>query len=112
MQPAHLYAILFALHGEYDYPELEFLDREARPIKITHGYSREHRLDLKQYTMELICAGDGDIPLWIKMGDVNASEQKQYAATIREFKRSFKFEGLMVADAALYSKKNLHTIFR
>ena len=70
----------------------------------TRSYRRP---DLKQYTMELICSGDSDIPLWMKMGDGNESEQKQFAKAIKEFKKTFKFEGLMVADAALYTKENL-----
>jgi len=107
MQTAHLDASSFCVHGEYNYPEIEDGVEEPRPIKITHGYSRDRRPDLKQYTMELICSGDSDIPLWMKMGDGNESEQKQFAKAIKEFKKTFKFEGLMVADAALYSQENL-----
>jgi hypothetical protein len=29
------------------------------PIKITYGYSRDHRPDLKQFILDLICSGDG-----------------------------------------------------
>ena len=65
------------------------------------------RPDLKQFTMKLVCSGDGDIPLWMKMGDGNQSDQKQFAKTIKEFKNSFNFSGLMVADAALYTQDNL-----
>ena len=78
-----------------------------KPIKITHGYSRDHRPDLKQFTMELVCSGDGDIPLWMKMGDGNQSDQTQFAKTIREFKENFQVSGIMVADAALYTQENL-----
>ena len=57
--------------------------------------------------MDLICSGDGDIPLWMKMGDGNESEQKQFSQAIKEFKKTLKFEGVMVADAALYTQENL-----
>ena len=70
----------------------------------TRSYRRP---DLKQYTMELICSGDRDIPLWMNMGSGNESDQKQFALAIKEFKKIFNFEGLMVADAALYSQDNL-----
>ena len=70
----------------------------------TRSYRRP---DLKQYTMDLICSGDGDIPLWMKMGDGNESDQKQFAKAIKEFKKALKFEGIMVADAALYTQENL-----
>ena len=107
MKTAHLDATSFAVYGEYNYPEIESNVAEPRPIKITHGYSRDHRPDLKQYTMDLICSGDGDIPLWMKMGDGNESEQKQFAKAIKEFKKTLRFEGIMVADAALYTQENL-----
>ncbi|MBC6452768.1 MAG: IS1634 family transposase, partial [Hormoscilla sp. SP5CHS1] len=45
--------------------------------------------------------------LWMKMGDGNQSDQKQFAQTIKEFKKTFEFSGLMVADAALYTQDNL-----
>ena len=34
------------------------------PIKITHGYSRDHRPDLKQFILNMIVSGDGDIPIF------------------------------------------------
>ena len=72
-----------------------------------HSY---HRPDLKQYTMQLICSGDGGIPLWIKMGDGNASDQKEIPSSITEFKKTFEFSRLMVADAALYTQDNLQIL--
>ncbi|MBC6474177.1 MAG: IS1634 family transposase [Hormoscilla sp. GM102CHS1] len=96
----------FHVHGEYKSSEENEVG-EPRAIKITHGYSRDHRPDLKQFTMELICSGDGELPLWMKIGDGNQSDQKQFAQTIKEFKKTFEFSGLMVADAALYTQDNL-----
>ena len=107
MNYAHLDGSSFGVHGEYNHPEIESNENEPRPIKITHGYSRDYRPDLKQYTMNLICSGDGDLPLWMKMGDGNESEQKQFSKAIKEFKKSLKLEGIMVADAALYTQENL-----
>lgn len=107
METSHIDSSSFHVHGEYKTSEVEV---EPRPIKITHGYSRDHRPDLKQYTMQLICSGDGGIPLWIKMGDGNASDQKEIPSSITEFKKSFEFSGLMVADAALYTQENLQIL--
>ena len=90
MISAHLDSSSFHVHGEYNYPEFNSGSGEPRPIKITRGYSRDHRPDLKQYTMELICVRDGDIPLWMKMGDGNATDIKQFARSIKEFKKTFK----------------------
>ena len=35
----------------------------SNPIEITYGYWRDHRPDLKEFILDLICSGDGDIPL-------------------------------------------------
>ncbi len=40
-----------------------------KPIHITHGYSRDHRPDLKQFIIDLICSGDGDVPLYLRVAD-------------------------------------------
>jgi len=61
--------------------------------------------------MELICSGDGDLPLWMKMGDGNQSDQKQFAQTIKEFKKTFNFSGLMVALCSIIHTRQL-AIFR
>ena len=37
---------------------------EPVPIEITHGYSRDYRPDLKQFTLAMITSGDGDVPLY------------------------------------------------
>lgn len=42
---------------------------EPVPIQITHGYSRDHRPDLKQFTLDLITSGDGDVPLYLRVGN-------------------------------------------
>ncbi|MBC6474576.1 MAG: hypothetical protein GDA48_18670 [Hormoscilla sp. GM102CHS1] len=93
-ETSDLDAISFHVHGEYKSSEENEVG-EPRAIKITHGYSRDHRPDLKQFTMELICSGDGELPLWMKMRDGNQSDQKQFAQTIKEFKKTFEFSGLI-----------------
>jgi transposase len=37
---------------------------EPGTIHITYGYSREHRPDLKQFMVDLMCSKDGDIPFY------------------------------------------------
>jgi transposase len=56
---SHLDSSSFSLHGEY--PLVETLDEQEEfnpknpvPIRITHGYSRDHRPDLKQFIFDLI----------------------------------------------------------
>jgi len=40
-----------SLQGEYEHEEG---DIDAVPIQITHGYSRDHRPDLKQFVISLV----------------------------------------------------------
>jgi len=77
------------------------------PIEICHGYSRDHRPDLKQFVMNLVCWGDGDIPAFLELADGNQSDKARFAGVIEQFQRQWDFDGLYVADGALYSADNL-----
>ena len=61
LETVHLDSSSFHVDGEYKN------SGENKTIKITYSYSRDNRPDLKQFLMELICTGDGDVPLWMKI---------------------------------------------
>lgn len=106
---AHFDATSFAVEGNY----LESAvvgDAAPLPIAITYGYSRDHRPDLKQFVMNLVCWSDGDIPALIELADGNQSDKTRFAALMQEFKTQWNFEGLYVADSALYSEENLQQL--
>ena len=85
---SHLDSSSFSVHGQYDKEKSSDnkLNQETEPIPITitHGYSRDpsgsqslmgetpktalthHRPDLKQFIVDLIVAGDGNIPVLMK----------------------------------------------
>lgn len=67
----HVDATRFHVHGRY-----EGTEEEAGAIRITHGYSRDHRPDLQQWVMNLVCADTGGIPLLFAPGDGNQSDQE------------------------------------
>jgi len=85
----------------------EYGKEEEGSIEITHGYSRDHRPDLKQFMMNLICVEDGDIPVMMEVVSGNQSDKARFAGLLQEFKEQWTFEGICVADAALYSEYNL-----
>ncbi|MEM1172814.1 MAG: IS1634 family transposase, partial [Cyanobacteria bacterium P01_H01_bin.35] len=63
----HLDSSSFHVHGDYHTEEDEYEeDLEPKPIKITYGYSRDKRPDLKQFMMDLICTNDGDYQMWMR----------------------------------------------
>lgn len=77
------------------------------PIKITYGYSRDHRPDLKQFILDLICSGDGDVPLFLRVASGNESDSAVFAQIFQEFKKQLELDALMVADSALYTAPNI-----
>ena len=108
-QSAHFDATSFAVEGAYLEPEVVG-SAVPVPITLTYGYSRDHRPDLKQFVMNLVCWGDGDIPAFVELADGNQSDKTRFAALMQEFRRQWNFEGLYVADSALYSEQNLQQL--
>jgi transposase len=125
---SHLDSSSFHLHGKYEQelPSISFcstemdgnqldnasLERQTSPtpIKITYGYSRDHRPDLKQFILDLICSGDGDVPLFLRVASGNESDNSIFAATCLDFKKQLNLDSLMVADTALYTAPNLEML--
>lgn len=54
-----------------------------------------------------MCSGDGDIPLYLRVGDGNEIDSAVFAQLILEFKQQWDVDALFVADAALYTAENL-----
>jgi transposase len=88
----------------------EEVDSEPKPIVITHGYSRDHRPDLKQFIIDTICTSDGDIPLYLRVANGNEDDKAVFAKLFQEFRQQWKFDGICVADAALYTANNIQAM--
>ena len=121
LEYSHLDSSSFSVHGEYKelLPLLKKSSLETSkkadilkeiPIKITHGYSRDHRPDLKQFMLNMIVSGDGDVPIFIETGSGNQSDKKVFGAIAKKYRKQLKFETTIVADSALYSESNLKII--
>lgn len=113
IKQAHLDGSSMCVQGEYlnNQPETED-QSEPVPIEITHGYSRDYRPDLKQFTLALITIGDGDVPLYLRVGNGNDSDQAIFTEVSAEFQQQWKAAQpeVYVADAALYSEENLEAL--
>lgn len=81
-----------------------------KAIEIVHGYSRDHRPDLKQFIIDMIVTGDGDIPLYLKIDSGNVDDKSVFVSRLKEFRKQWTFEGICVADSALYTGDNLETM--
>ena len=124
---SHLDSSSFHVHGKYEQevPSVSFsletdssqLDNSSInhqtspiPIEITYGYSRNHRPDLKQFILDLICSGDGDVPLFLRVASGNESDNSLFASICQDFKKPLNLDSLMVADSALYTAPNLEML--
>ncbi|MGB7000949.1 MAG: hypothetical protein WBE22_02890 [Halobacteriota archaeon] len=61
-----------SLQGEYKHEEG---DLDAVPIKITQGFSKDHRPDLKQFVISLVMS---DLPVFIPALSGNASDKNHF----------------------------------
>jgi transposase len=99
----HLDTTSFSLTGDY------VPDSDEHAITITHGYSKDHRPDLKQATLELMVSQDGGVPLMSKSWDGNASDTKIFQERAQALMATFQGSPsprYVVADAKLYSEEN------
>ena len=99
-----------SLYGDY-----AFYDEEnpVDPFVITHGFSKDHRPDLKQLVHSLLCVDHG-IPIYSKLHDGNASDKNINRFIISEMVERMRKLGrkdfIYVADSALITQNNLSLI--
>ena len=108
-ESVHLDSSSISVEGEYKSKEEENqeIEEEMKAIKIVHGYSRDKRPDLKQFIIDMVVSGDGDVPLYLKIDDGNADDKSVFVERLKEFKKQWTFEGICVADSALYTAENI-----
>jgi transposase len=109
VRQAHLDTTSMSLHGEYDVDDGDDPD-VPQAIQITHGYSRDHRPDLKQAMLCLICANASSLPVWLAALDGNQSDHKHFPQLVDAYIQQLKGDAetpLLVADSALYNQTDL-----
>jgi transposase len=107
---AHLDASSMSVSGAYLNAATGSPLAATVPIQICHGYSRDHRPDLKQFVINLVSWGDGDIPAFLELADGNQSDKASFADILQQFQKQWDFEGVYVADSALYSADNVQQL--
>jgi transposase len=106
----HLDTTSFSLTGEY------VPDTDEQAIVITHGYSKDHRPDLKQAVLELMVSQDGGVPFVSQSWDGNTSDTKIFQERAQVLMATFKTRPSprdLVADSKLYNEDNaanLHSL--
>jgi transposase len=103
----HLDTTSFARRGAYA-PE-----SDEHVIRITHGYAKDHRPDLKQTVLELLVSQDGGVPLVRKSWDGNTSDtqifKERAEALMAAFARS-PTPRYLGADAKLHTADTAATL--
>lgn len=101
---AHLDTTSFTFHGDYT-PK----DVDETAVRITHGYSKDHRPDLKQAVLAMITAQKSSIPIWIEAIDGNHADVSSMPVVIDGFCSQLDEaqQPLLVMDAAFYSADNI-----
>jgi len=105
----HLDTTSFALSGDY------VPDSDEQAICITHGYSKDHRPDLKQAVLELMVSQDGGVPFVSKSWDGNTSDTQLFQERAQAFMRALKTSPsprYLIADAKLYTEDNAANLQR
>ena len=102
---AHTDTSSLSLTGRYDgIPE-----EDANLVKITHGYSKDHRPDLKQIVVTLVTSQQGRIPLWLEVLDGNSSDKISLRETVNAYCEHLTEgeEPWFVMDSAAYTATNI-----
>jgi transposase len=100
----HFDTTSISVHGDYELTE--------EPFKITYGHSKDHRPDLKQFLISMLCV-DRNIPVLGATKDGNASDKTLNNELLTNISKHMAVHGLKpgafvyVADSAFVTPGNL-----
>ncbi len=84
-------------------------DQDTQAVTITHGYSKDHRPDLKQVVLEMMTSQDGGIPLLMKCWDGNSNDNTIFqhrSKKLVEAWNDMEAPRYLIMDSKGYSKEN------
>jgi len=100
----HFDTTSISVHGDYAFTQ--------EPFKITYGHSKDHRPDLKQFLISMLCV-DRNIPVLGATKDGNASDKTLNNELLTNISKHMATHGLepgafvYVADSAFVTEDNL-----
>jgi transposase len=92
--------------------DYRFAEEQALPFRVTYGYSKDKRPDLKPFVLSTLCV-DRAVPIWGKPEDGNASDKPLKTTLLSEIAQLLAHQGVQpgayiyIADAALVTEDNL-----
>jgi transposase len=109
---AHMDTTAMSLQGEYDFDQDDD-PSEEQVITITYGHSKDHRPDLKQAILGMICANRTSIPIYLSAISGNTSDKTSLPDIAATYLAQFGEDEetpILVADSALYSADNIQNL--
>ncbi|WP_217524752.1 IS1634-like element ISSpu7 family transposase [Vibrio metschnikovii] len=103
----HLDITSFHVDGEYAQ------DENTNVIKLVRGYSRDHRPELNQVVLELICENQAGIPVYMQALSGNTNDAKAFAEVTKRHIHCLKAaqnSRYFIADAALYTEESISSL--
>ena len=101
-----------SVHGDYAH----YSDKNSEhPFLITFGKSKDHRPDLKQFLISMLCV-DRNVPIFGNTEDGNGSDKNINNRILSEISQRMTVHGLepgayiYIADSALVTPKNLDAL--
>jgi transposase len=91
-----------------DYADQAPVEQTNRPPRITFGYNKDHRPDLKQLLLSITITADGAVPIHCKTYDGNTSDDQVHIETwsfLHQIVGHVDF--LYVADSKLCTRENM-----
>lgn len=100
----HLDSTTLSLYGTYEGSEMA---GEPKPLR---GYSKEHRPDLKQVTLQCVGMGKQSLPVWMEALDGNSSDKASFPETVQRVNQFYQAleqapRLCFIADSALYNQQ-------
>ena len=102
----HIDTTSFHVDGKYNSDQ----ESKAGVVKITKGYSRDHRPDLNQVGLQLIVENQAGIPLVMQALDGNSSDKNSFTEAINAHVGRLQTDlgvEYFVGDSALFTAKSL-----
>lgn len=107
----HLDTTTLSVTGEYTGEVAKRAEEVYGAVKVTHGYSKAHRPDLKQVVLSLLTSQQSSLPLWLEVLDGNESDKNSFQPTVKAYCKQLVEGGeevpWFIMDSASYSQKTL-----
>lgn len=105
----HLDITSFHVDGDYAQSTAD----DINTIQLVKGYSRDHRPDLNQVVLELICENQAGLPVYMQALSGNTNDAKAFAEVTKHHIQCLKAaqnSRYFIADAALYTQDSIQSL--